>query len=668
MIASLFLPFVRRLLPARTKRYLKRFWDPNQNLTAPDVLLLRNARPSRENGSGTVPRASSFDVVCFPVFDWAFRYQRPQQLMAEMGRRGHRVFYLTPREGRARRRLDIERVAPNVWEVELPHSGALDRFSGGWDDAQNQQLIDGIARLRRDHDVACAVAVVQLPSWGDVAVRAAERFGWPLIYDCMDDWESFHGVHSRLADEEQRIARAASAVTASSDSLRRKWSRFGAVLVRNAVDYERFANARSEGLLSNLARPVIGYHGAIAEWFDAALVREAALARPDHSFVLIGEPLNPGAVALGALPNVHLLGEKPYELMPAYLADFDVCLIPFRITPLTEAADPVKLYEYFSQGKPVVATALPELRRHEPLVAIAGDGASFTSAIDRAASGDGAELRARRIEVAGANTWRDRGGVLEVVCRDASPLVSIIIVTYNNVDYTRLCVQSVLRNTHAPRFEVVVVDNASSDGTREYLRGLSDVRVILNDDNEGFARANNQGIAVSKGEFIVLLNNDTVVPPGWSCRLQRHLRDADSGLVVSVTNFSGNESRIDVTYRALEEMEAFAADRAREHDGESFDIPVAAMYCVAFRRTVFGRVGPLDERFTIGMFEDDDYSLRVRNAGFRVVCAEDAFVHHFGQASFKKLSQSEYFALFERNKRLFEDKWGRAWVPHKDRP
>jgi GT2 family glycosyltransferase len=471
-----------------------------------------------------------------------------------------------------------------------------------------------------------------------------------------------------LREEEKRLAAAARAITVSSESLLRKWSgREGVTLLRNAADYEHFATPRSESRLLDVPRPVIGYYGAIAEWFDAALVRDVAKSRPDYSFVLIGDALDPEAAALRELSNVVLPGEKPYQLMPAYLAGFDVCMIPFQITPLTAATDPVKLYEYFSQGKPVVATLLPELRRHEPLVALAGDAMSFAAAIDRALHED-PELRARRVEVAGANTWRDRGKALEEVCREASPLVSIIVVTYDNVEYTRLCLESVLRNTHAPRFEVIVVDNASSDSTREYLVSLGPVvRVLLNERNEGFARANNQGIAASSGDFLILLNNDTVVPPGWSCRLVRHLGAPAAGLVVSVTNFSGNESRIEVTYRDLEEMETFASRRAVERDGERFDLPVAAMYCVGMRRDVFERVGPLDERFTIGMFEDDDYSQRVRDAGLRVLCAEDAFVHHFGQASFKKLGQSEYFDLFERNRKLFEEKWGRPWLPHKER-
>ena len=133
----------------------------------------------------------------------------------------------------------------------------------------------------------------------------------------------------------------------------------------------------------------------------------------------------------------------------------------------------------------------------------------------------------------------------------------------------------------------------------------------------------------------------------------RHALADEVGIVVAVTNFSGNESRIETDYSTLEEMQKFAS----KLEGKRFDIETAAMYCVAARRSVIDRIGLLDERFTTGTYEDADYSERVRRAGLRVVCAPDAFVHHYGSATFSTLSQREFFDLETRNRQLFEEKW-----------
>ncbi len=152
-------------------------------------------------------------------------------------------------------------------------------------------------------------------------------------------------------------------------------------------------------------------------------------------------------------------------------------------------------------------------------------------------------------------------------------------------------------------------------------------------------------------------------------RLLRHLDDPQVGLVGPVTNFVGNEARIAVTYQTRAEMETFANRHVWDHDGEAADIHMLAMYCVALRRETYERLGPLDEQFGIGMFEDDDYSMRARQQGLRVLCALDVFVHHFGQAAFGKLIETgEYNPLFEENRRRFEAKWQLRWVPHQHAP
>lgn len=254
----------------------------------------------------------------------------------------------------------------------------------------------------------------------------------------------------------------------------------------------------------------------------------------------------------------------------------------------------------------------------------------------------------------------------------AQPAVSIVIVTCDGLVFSRLCLETLLATASPLDFEVIVADNGSADGTAEYLGELARlderVRVVLNQHNAGFAAATNQGVARARGGVIVFLNNDTVPVNGWLTGLHDHLRDDRLGLVGAVTNRAGNEAEIQVGYRTYGELEDFAAGIARAHKGGIVDIRTATMFCAAVRRGVWDEVGPLDERFGIGLFEDDDFSMRVRRAGFRVACAEDAFVHHFGQASIGRLAQTgKYGLLFHANRERWESKWGRRWEPHAKR-
>jgi GT2 family glycosyltransferase len=263
--------------------------------------------------------------------------------------------------------------------------------------------------------------------------------------------------------------------------------------------------------------------------------------------------------------------------------------------------------------------------------------------------------------------------VIEFAADDLeSPRVSIVVVTLNGLVFTRLCLESLMANTPMRDFEVIVVDNGSTDGSVPYLSALARrdrrVRLETNGRNVGFGPAVNQGVDVARGAIIVLLNNDAIVPPGWLGRTVTHLADPLVGLLGAVTNRAGNEAEIDVPYRTYGGFLQFSRDYMHEHSGEVFDIRTATMFCAAFRRSVWDTVGSLDEQFEVVLFEDDDYAMRVRQAGYRVMCAEDVFVHHFGQASIGRLAlNGEYGALYRANRARWEAKWGVTWQPYKRR-
>ncbi len=251
----------------------------------------------------------------------------------------------------------------------------------------------------------------------------------------------------------------------------------------------------------------------------------------------------------------------------------------------------------------------------------------------------------------------------------AFPKLSVVVVTWNGRDLNRLCLESLVARTEWPNLEILVVDNASTDGTVELLADLERrdprIRVIWNPENRGFAAACNAGLSAASGDYLVLLNNDTVVTRGWAAALVRHLAsDPQLGLVGPVTNAIANAAKMDVGYASVTDLPAWAAGFTRAHDREAFDIPMLALFCTAMPRRVYEEVGPLDERFGIGLFEDDDYNRRVREKGYAVRCARDAFVHHWQMASFRKMSQQSYFALYAENKRRYDEKWsGRPATP-----
>ena len=245
-----------------------------------------------------------------------------------------------------------------------------------------------------------------------------------------------------------------------------------------------------------------------------------------------------------------------------------------------------------------------------------------------------------------------------------SGLVSIIVPCFNQREFTRLCLQALFRHTRLA-WELIVINNGSTDGTGDYLAGVQDaaavpVTVITNVQNRGFPAAVNQGLNVASGEYLVLLNNDAVVTDGWLDQLIALTRaDPAIGLVGPMSNYATPPQLVaDVSYRDLEEMRAFARRWREEHRGKWFTVPKLSGFCVLMNRAVYETIGGLDPRFGLGLFDDDDLAVRARRAGFELAVAHDLFIHHFGSRTFVG-NGIDAGALLEENARRFAAKWGR---------
>ena len=265
------------------------------------------------------------DFIVFPVVDWSFQRQRPQQIAIELGCRGHRVFYLTERFASASLPLSYRFwscPARNVYVVQLrcpePHPNIYKTLATP---AQIDAMVAGIDALRRNCGVSRPICVVDLPFWHRVVKAMANKV---VVYDCMDHHAGFENNDPRMLIEETALIEEADVVITTSTPLAERISQVRPnVLIRNGCDAAYFGSV-DQPIRRGGERPVVGYFGSLDHWFDTGLVARAARAYPAWHFVLIGRCQNYDRRSLRRIANVEIIDEVRYEVLPKYAHGYDV--------------------------------------------------------------------------------------------------------------------------------------------------------------------------------------------------------------------------------------------------------------------------------------------------------------------------------------------------------
>ncbi len=260
-------------------------------------------------------------------------------------------------------------------------------------------------------------------------------------------------------------------------------------------------------------------------------------------------------------------------------------------------------------------------------------------------------------------SYTERRIIRAVPTTEGKDTVSIIVLTWNALNYTKLCAAALLKHTD-PRHELVFVDNGSRPDTVQYLQDLAEkhsrVKVILNGKNLGFAAGNNVGMAAANGRHVCLLNSDTVVTEGWLENMLDHLiSDSRIGLVGPMTNsITGGQKleKVDYDEVTCEGLDAFAGKITSALAGKNQETRWLVGFAMLIRDELIERLGGLDETFGQGNYEDTDYCLRAFVGGFAGVIAADSFVHHFGSRSFVD-GKVDYADELRKKHEIFRKKW-----------
>lgn len=352
------------------------------------------------------------NIICFSDISWDLLWQRHQQLLTRLPS-SWKILFLEPMSFRGLKEKPTSifpRRMRNFILISLPIIPPFEkhRITRKIDDLLvflYIRIFTCIFNIKRP------VLLFYEPRFSSLIGFFNECLVW---YEYIDNKLGFSWVAGWMKYYDDLLMTKADIITASSKSLYENARRRGARnvhLVGNAVDMQHFKNVPAiiQKDLKDLKRPVIGYAGAISDWFDFELIEKAAVRFPDVTFLFVG-PIQPEMIYKSSIlkkkDNIIFTGKKRYDELPLYISQFDVAIIPFKINALTSYVNPIKLYEYLAAGKPVVSSALPDIDEFKDIIYIANDHEEFMQSIKNALENE--HKFDKYIDIIRNNNWDKR--------------------------------------------------------------------------------------------------------------------------------------------------------------------------------------------------------------------------------------------------------------------
>ncbi len=367
-----------------------------------------------ENNSSN---SESYDLVCLSHLRWDFVYQRPQHLLSRFARRRRVFFYEEPIFIDGETHLEISPREDDLFVV-VPHISHADREKGNVADIQRAMLDE----MLDSQNIENFVLWFYTPMAMDYGAHLEPLM---TIFDCMDELSAFKFAPPELIENEKRLLEKADLVFTGGQSLyEAKQGKHERVFAfPSSIDAAHFKQARNIAQepadQKSIARPRLGYYGVIDERIDIGLLGEAAALRSDWQFVMIGPVVKISQADLPRLENIHYLGGKNYQELPAYLSGWDVALMPFALNESTKYISPTKTPEYLAAGCPVVSTPIRDVVRpygELGLVHIAQTAEEFVAASEQALR-ENTDERLKRAdeflsEVSWDKTWEQMANLI----------------------------------------------------------------------------------------------------------------------------------------------------------------------------------------------------------------------------------------------------------------